>query len=322
MCQGVILMQVVYVDAFNIEEPLKESCACIGYFDGFHRGHQVLLDTCIQHAKKKNLASALITFDPDPWTVFKHEKQKHLMTLDDKIQFAQSYGFDIMYIIQFSLSFSQLSIQQFHDVIHKLNVKCLVCGFDFRYGHKNSGDIHSLQEQSLFDVTVIDSVNFSNLKISTSRIEPLILNGEIEQANDLLGYIYSISGTIEHGYKRGSTLIQIPTANLKTKEEYIIPCTGVYAGYVLIDKVYLPAMINIGCNPTFNNQNLTIEAHILDFNQDIYEKHARFFFSNHIRKEIKFNSIDSLKKQLLMDIETTKILLKNDKLIKNTRKLF
>ena len=177
MCQGVILMQVVYVDAFNIEEPLKESCACIGYFDGFHRGHQVLLDTCIQHAKKKNLASALITFDPDPWTVFKHEKQKHLMTLDDKI---------------FSLSFSQLSIQQFHDVIHKLNVKCLVCGFDFRYGHKNSGDIHSLQEQSLFDVTVIDSVNFSNLKISTSRIEPLILNGEIEQANDLLGYIYSI----------------------------------------------------------------------------------------------------------------------------------
>ncbi len=315
-------MNVVSIDAFHLKYPFEPSCACIGYFDGIHKGHKELLLNCIEQADKNQLKKVCITFDPDPWVIFKNEKQKHLSTLSDKIQILSSYGFDEVYILQFSKEFASLSIESFHHLLKEMNIKILICGFDFKYGQFNSGNVDTLKKQNDFKVIVIDSVNFSNLKISTSRIEPLILKGELYQANVLLDYIYSISGYIEHGFKRGTNVLKIPTANLNVDQEYILPKTGVYAGMVLLENQFYKAMINIGTNPTFNNQHLTIEAHILDFDEDIYGQKIRFFFYDRIRDEMKFHSIDELKNQLLRDIQYVDQLNYDECLLKNTRNIF
>ncbi|MGN1277004.1 MAG: bifunctional riboflavin kinase/FAD synthetase, partial [Floccifex sp.] len=293
-------MKIRRINAFSLHEKFETSCACIGYFDGTHLGHQQLFTTCLKHAQ--NLKKVCITFDPDPWVIFKKEVQKHLMTLEDKIRFLDSFGFDELYILEFTKEFASLSISSFHQILKQMNIQILVCGFDFKYGKQNSGDVKSLSLQNDFQVIVVDSVNYSNSKISTSRIEPLIMNGKIKEANELLGYLYSIQGKVVHGYKRGSDILQIPTANLEVEKEYILPANGVYAGLVYVNHQFHKAMINIGKNPTFENKKKSIEAHIIDFNEDIYDKTVRFFFIDYLRSEQKFSCIQELKNQLLFDI--------------------
>ena len=318
-----MVVKVIYINAFEIPDSLPSSCACIGYFDGIHIGHQKLISKCLQVSKEKDTLSSFITFDPDPWTVFHQgEIYHHLTPLKDKIKIVESFGFDNFYCIHFTKEFASLSLSSFHDVLNQLHITDLVCGFDFKYAYRNSGNIETLKNQS-FNLYVIDSVNLENTKISTSRIEPNIINGHMILANQLLGYIYSVSGTIEHGFKRGSNLLCIPTANLKVDDEYILPKTGVYCGYVFVNKTYYKAMINVGNNPTFDNQKLTIEAHLLDFNEDIYDCISRFFFYTLIREEVKFEDFQHLKQQLLQDIETTRLKLEKDsQLYKNTQNIW
>lgn len=317
-------MKIIHVNPIDFNETFENTCACIGYFDGIHLGHVRLIEKCLAVSKDKQIKSAFITFDPDPWTVFHADQNmQHITTLMDKYRIIASYGIDVFYEIHFSKEFAAFSIDEFHSLLSKMNVKSLVCGFDFRYASKNSGDIHTLKKQNQFTVDVIDSVNLEDEKISTSRIEPLIEKGDILKANELLGYLYSVNGVIEHGFRRGSELLKIPTANLKVDPEYILPRTGVYSGYVLVDDVLHKAMINVGKNPTFNNQNLTIEAHILDFNQDIYDKESRFYFYDLIREERKFDSFMDLKNQLFKDIDTTRENLNKDsKLMISTKNIW
>ena len=296
--------------SFNQLPNLEKSACCIGYFDGLHKGHQQLIKKAKQEAKDNHLLSGMITFHPDPWTLFHPEKPlTHLCTLDDKMELARSMQLDVFYILEFSKEFASLSVDQFHQVLKDMHIVSLVCGFDFQYGTKNSGNIQSLLSQKDFKVSVIDSVNDKEEKISSSRIEPCIEKGDMECANELLGYPYSISGTIGHGYRRGTNLLEIPTANLDYNEEYVLPQVGVYAGFILLDQMIYPTMINVGNNPTFGNHELSIEAHILDFNQNIYDKPARYFFLEKIRDEIQFDHFEQLKDQLHQDIQTSKMAL-------------
>ena len=175
--------------------------------------------------------------------------------------------------------------------------------FTFTSEGKNSRNKHL---KNYFDVSVIASVNSKNEKISSSRIEPLIQSGKMDLANELLGYMYSIEGVIEHGFKRGSTLLKFPTANLGANPDYLMPSSGVYAGFVYVDDTFYGAMINVGNNPTFENTKISIEAHIFDFDQDIYERQVRFFFLKKTRDEIRFDGFEALKKQLQSDIVTCK----------------
>lgn len=300
-------MQVVHID-YKQPISLPESACCIGFFDGFHLGHKALVQKAIEVAKDQGLRAGLITFDPDPWVIFKPDANlDHLTSLQDRIQLARTMGIEYFYVMHFTREFASLDPDAFHSVLHQMNVKHLICGFDYQYGKKNAGDVETLSRQSLFQVHVIDSVNDNSLKISSSRIEPLIRSGNVEEANRLLDTYYSIQGVIEHGFHRGNDLLQIPTANLSLQESYVLPGVGVYAGYMLYDGQLYQAMINVGKNPTFSNQMLTIEAHILDFSQDIYGKQVRYFFVSKIRDEIKFPGIEALRYQLLSDIETTRI---------------
>ena len=299
-------MQVIQIDVHQIPE-LEETAACIGFFDGMHKGHQELLKRTKKTATKKKIKSAIITFEPDPWAVFYPQKElHHLFTLADKIHFAQYMEFDFVYVLHFTKEFASLDITQFHEMLHQMHIHSLICGFDFRYATKNTGNVQTLKEQSYFDVLVVDSINDRSIKISSSRIEPLILQGQVLKANRLCGFAYSMEGVVCHGFKRGSTILGIPTANLDVNNDYIVPVVGVYAGMVSVDDQMYGAMINIGNNPTFENKIQTIEANLFHFNADIYDQTVRFYFLDKIRDEKKFSSAKELKSQLLNDIERSK----------------
>ena len=314
-------MDVISISLENLPLFHEDVCACIGYFDGIHIGHQQLLSKCIDISKQKHTKACMITFDPDPFVIFHPElKNEHITPMEDRIHLAHAFGMDCVYKLEFTKEMASLSIDAFHELLNRLRVIHLVCGFDFKYAYKNTGNIETLKNQS-FDMTVIDSINDDCMKISSSRIEPYIKEGKVYKASQLLGYIYSISGVVVHGFQRGSHLLNVPTANLLYNPEYVLPKVGVYAGYALVHNVMYKAMINVGKNPTFDNEELTIEGYILDFNQDIYDQNIRFFFYHFIREEMKFNSIDDLKNQLYKDIQTTKTIcsMEDDLLLKTSK---
>ena len=312
-------MQVIHIDYKEVPTLAKSAC-CVGFFDGFHLGHQALVKKAVSVAKEKQILAGLITFDPDPWVIFKPDANlDHLTSLQDRIHLAAQMGIEVFYILHFTREFAALEPDAFHELLKRMNVVHLVCGFDYRYGKKNSGDVDRLSRQSYFDLSIIDSVNDSSLKISSSRIEPLIRSGQIEEANRLLDTYYSIAGRIVPGFQRGNSLLQVPTANLSLEESYVVPGVGVYAGYMLYDGIFYKAMINVGKNPTFANQSLTIEAHVLDFSKDIYGESVRFYFVSKMRDEIKFESFSALKNQLFSDIETTRSVLSKKA---NTKELY
>ena len=317
-------MEVIRIDYLNVPKDLSKSSCCIGVFDCLHTGHQALLENCIKKAKELNIQSGLITFDPDPWKIFFPERVcRHITTLQDRIHLANAMGIEVMYVITFSKDFAALDVDAFHMLLHKMNVSYITCGFDFKYASKNSGNVDTISSQNYFGVSVIESVNSKNEKISSSRIEPLIQSGKIDLANELLGYMYSIEGVVEHGFKRGSTLLKFPTANLGANPDYLVPSSGVYAGFVYVDDTFYGAMINVGNNPTFENKKVSIEAHIFDFDQDIYDQRVRFFFLKKTRNEIRFNGFEELKKQLESDIITCKkVILKEMKYIQKTATLW
>lgn len=286
----------------KIETPVV---ACIGFFDGLHLGHQALISKTLELAERHQAKSALITFDPDPWVVIKDVKEyQHLSTIKRREELASKLGIDMIITLDFTKEMSALTPYDFlHQALVPCNLKALVCGFDFHYGLKGMGnpDILRKDAKDIFEVEVIDSVNEEDKKISTSRIVEYLENGEITHANRLLGYLYQVEGTVIHGQKRGRE-IGFPTANIDVNPEYIIPKIGIYEGWVNVANEWYPAIVNIGHNPTFNYSNkLSIEAHILNFNRQIYGQNVKLEFVKYLRDEMKFKSIGELIKQMEND---------------------
>lgn len=280
---------------------LEKSVCALGYFDGVHRGHRQLMETAIAKAKAAGIQSAVLTFDPDPWQVLKPNADlHHLSDLEDKAMILESMGIDCFYIVNFTREFAGLSNEQFHQFLKDLNITEVVCGFDYTYGKKGSGNIETLRKDSGLPVDVIEQISDHEEKISSSRIEALIREGNVEEAGELLGYLYTMKGTVESGFQRGRKL-GFPTANLSFSKEELCPASGVYAGYVLVKNHAYKAMINVGTNPTFNNREKTIEAHLFDYSGSLYGKKVRFLFARRLRSEIRFASVEDLKEQLRRD---------------------
>lgn len=316
-------MEILRIDHTHLP-PLSDSIACIGFFDGLHKGHQALILETLEQAEKKSLPSSLITFDPDPWTIF-HPDRKiyHILPLEDKMKIAEAMGLDRMIILHFTEDFAALSVDDFHLLLHHLHIKHLICGFDFAYAYKNQGNVDTLHNQNFFSVKVIDKIQDKNGKISSTRIENSLLQGWVLHAAQMLGACYSLEGIVQHGYHRGSSLLSFPTANLRLNHEYLIPKEGVYSGLAEWKSILYPSMINIGKNPTFNNDALTIEAHLIDFNKDLYDQKIRLYFVDRIRDEMRFSGVSALKSQLQRDILTTKEQLnEHSDLILTTAKLW
>lgn len=293
-------MNTIFCSVDDLPE-LGPHTAAVGFFDGFHQGHVKLLEEAEALASAKGIRSAVLTFDPDPWTVFNPGGNlDHLISLHDKMILADSLGIDEMIVLHFDKSFASLSIEDFHAIIEKLSITDLVCGYDYTYASKGAGNVDTLKAQNGFGVHVVDKITADAKKISSTRIEKLVRSGNVEKAAELLGYYYSAAGIIGYGYRRGRKM-QFPTANLEPDQGTVIPQTGVYAGYVCVEGELYQAMINIGSNPTFGNTSRSIEAYLLNFDGDLYGKRVRFFFVEYLRSEIRFEGADALKKQLEKD---------------------
>jgi riboflavin kinase/FMN adenylyltransferase len=280
----------------------------VGTFDGIHNGHKILIRQIINEAKKRDGASILISFDPHPKSVImpQGEQLRLLTTNDEKTALIEKEGVDHMVIAPFTKEFSKLSAMEYIEqfLVKRFHPAAIVLGYNHRFGHHRDGNIEllgKLSGQYQFDVIEIHKQLINDIEVSSTRIRLALTEGDVSTANSLLGRRYSFQGIVIKGDQRGRT-IGFPTANLKlNNEQKLIPARGVYAIYAGSGNKVYKGMMNIGVRPTVNGTTETIEAHLFDFNQDIYGERLTIDCVCRIRNEIKFESIDRLKHQLELD---------------------
>lgn len=292
------------IAAFNSSE---KTIVTIGTFDGIHIGHQKILKDLIRTAKKENKKSVLLTFFPHPRMVLQKDVSIRLInTIEEKSSLLEKMGLDYLIIHPFSQEFSRLSALDFvrNILVNQLNTSRLIIGYDHHFGKNREGNIHQLREYSLlydFEVEEIPAQDIDNVSVSSTKIRTALKEGRLKTANNYLGYHYMLNGTIVNGKKLGGK-IGFPTANLDIKEPYkLIPKTGVYIIKTIIDAVLYTGMMNIGFNPTVKGKCQTIEAHLFDFNKDLYGRKVTIELLFFLREEQKFNSIEDLIIQLNLD---------------------
>ena len=300
-------MNKIYLDEKTT--PGKPLVATIGFFDGVHRGHQFLIKQVCDEAKASGMESAVITFDEHPRKVLHQDYQPRLLsTLEEKLILLSRTGIDNAVVLHFDREMAGLSAHDFMEkVLHdRLNVKKLIIGYDNRFGHNRAeGFDDYVRMGHEMGIEVIQSQAFSldGVNVSSSYIRKLIEKGELELANKCLGYPYAIYGKVVSGYQEGRKL-GFPTANLDLSGSgQLVPANGVYGVKVrLQDSMqYRRGMMNIGTRPTFNGKNLSIEAYIFDFSDDIYGQTLVAAFIHRIRDEHKFDSAEELAEQMRND---------------------
>ncbi len=297
--------------------PLEKAVVTTGTFDGFHIGHQKIIDSLQEVAKKIGGETVIITFHPHPRLVLFPDDNdlKLLSSLDEKIELLSKAEINHLLIIPFNKEFSRLTSLEFvRDIlVNKIGTKKLIIGHDHHFGRNREGNYQSLAELSelyKFDVEEIPAQDINNIAVSSSKIRTALLKGNIQEANQYLNYTYKITGNVVEGNKLGRT-IGYPTANISVGETYkLIPADGVYAVKIVLDNLPYNGMMNIGYKPTVNGSSRTLEVNIFDFEQDIYNKNIRVEFLQRIRSEKKFDGLDALKGQLKSDEKTARELLK------------
>ncbi|MDD8048932.1 MAG: bifunctional riboflavin kinase/FAD synthetase [Thomasclavelia sp.] len=294
-------MEVIKIK-YNEVLKLDPCVMAIGFFDGFHIGHQKLIEETIKIASTKNIKKGIITFSNQANSIISKKSPKFLMSLDEKINYINNYDFDYFVILEFDEMFSKMEYNHFIDkYIIDSNIKEVVCGFDFRFGYKGKGNVSLLQNySSAYTVSVIQKQTIYNKRVSSTLIRELITLGKLEDVKNMLKRNYSISGIVIHGKKLGRKM-GFPTANVDYTN-HVIPKKGVYGGYAYYQGTKYVCMINVGYNPTVSNLNKpSLEVSIFDFDKDIYDEILNVEFVYYVREEQKFNGIDELKDQLKRD---------------------
>lgn len=299
-------IELTYPHTLVLEELPHTVCA-IGFFDGVHKGHQKLIESAVTEAKNKNMESAVITFHPHPSVVLKNSSQqvKYITPIREKQDILQKLNIDRLYIIKFNKELASLSPETFIDhFIIGLNIKHLIAGFDFSYGHKGAGNMGTIvtHAKGAFTHTTIDEVKDNGEKISSTKIRKLLQAGDIESVNHLLGRTLMTDGIVVKGDQRGRTL-GYPTANLKVNPDALLPKIGIYAVKVLYRNQTYEGMASLGLKPTFNS-NLSepvLEVNIFDYNNDLYGEELLVEWHEYIRDEQKFSDVDGLVKRIAQD---------------------
>ena len=282
--------------------------ATIGFFDGVHRGHRFLINQIIDLSEKRGATSMVITFSNSPRSVVDTSyTPKYLTTSKEKERLLYGLGIDNIIIKTFTPELMNLTAYQFMEQILKqeLNIDILVIGYDHRFGHNRSegfDDYVRYGKEIGIEIVKAEAYKENNTPISSSIIRDALSRGDIKMANDNLGYDYSIEGTVINGFKIGRT-IGFPTANINTVANKMLPKDGAYVVRVHVNNNIFTGMLNIGHRPTFDNGERSIEVHILDFKDCIYDKQITIDFIAKIRDEKKFQSIEELTQQLKKDEE-------------------
>lgn len=275
----------------------------LGYFDGVHIGHRAVIKSAVDFAKKNNTKSAVITFSDHPYCYFKGVCPKYILTREEREKRIASLGIDYLYELNFE-DFALLTAKEYLNniLINHFHPISISTGWNHNFGKNKSGNVNFLEEQAKnynYKYFKIPPQKINNEIISSTKIRKLLSEGNIEKANLMLGQNFSIEGKIVKGNQIGRT-IGFRTANLVYPPELIELPYGVYA----VDTTYGKGIANFGIRPTINGSHTSLEAHILNFEKDIYGEIINVNFNKMIRTEKKFPSLDALKKQINLDIKS------------------
>ncbi len=298
----------------SLDRPLVRAVLTIGNFDGLHLGHRAIMKTVIGRARALEGEAVVYTFDPHPRKLLHPETAPRLlMTLAQKCELLEAIGVDVLIVEPFDKTFSSVPPEVFiNEYIHeRIAPTEIYVGHDFHYGRDREGSMRLLTETGPrlgFSVTIVPEVTHCGRDVNSTRIRALIEQGEVEEAAQLLGRPFCVRAKVIEGEKRGRT-IGFPTANLAPENE-VLPGAGVYAGDLrFLDDgqpakdVTLPAVTNVGLRPTFGRgDSLLAEAHLIDFDGEVYGRHVDLSFRHRLRAEKKFPGIDSLREQIARDV--------------------
>lgn len=296
-------METINIRLNSLNATCDNYTVAIGNFDGLHYGHRKIIDLAKKIAYENKTKLGIMSFDITPRQIVNSIDNYYVLrSFDQKFKILESFDVDALFLIHFNNEVKEISASDFVEkMIIDNNIKFVVCGFDFKFGKNQEGDINFLKKYDEFETIVLDSIDYENEKIGSSKIHEMIIHGEIEKANNLLVSPYSIIGKVISGNKKGRT-IGYPTANILPIINYRIPQQGVYATKAIVGGKEYNSMTNIGHNPTFNFTNSTsIETNIFDFDQDIYGQEIEVVFKKCIRRERIFDNVEQLIKQLESD---------------------
>ena len=292
----------------NIPENIKNPVVTIGNFDGVHCAHQTIFSEVTKRADDIKGTSAAITFEPHPLKVISPEKFKPLITtLEQKKELVAEQGLDILLVIDFTPKFRSIAAKEFvqNILVRRLGIREIVVGYDYAFGNKREGNIDLLKEMGVhynFNVIQMEPVRIGETLVSSTSIRNLITEGNISEANRLLGRNYQIRGEVVEGKNRGKSLLGYATANLKT-DNGLMPREGVYIVAVELEGKVYQGLTNIGRNPTFKNKALSVETHLLDLSTNILNQRIKVNFLARLRDEITFDEAGELSRQISKDIE-------------------
>ncbi len=289
-------------------EAVAHPIVTIGTFDGVHLGHQAIFSKMKEEAKRTGGETIVITFFPHPRLVLYQDSVnlKFINTREKKIERLEKIGIDHLIIIPFTKEFARNSSEQFVTdyVVKYVHPAKVIIGYDHHFGKNREGNIRLLErlKQKLgYEVEEVPPFYIDGAPVSSTRIRDLLHDGNVKEANRMLGYEYAITGKVVRGQRIGHK-IGFPTANLEIPNEYkLITANGVYVCRVLLGNRILKGMGNIGVRPTIDHGDLTIEVHIFDFDEDIYDKKITIQFVDRLRDEKKFENLEALKTQLAKD---------------------
>ena len=305
-------MQIIR-DANELNAAGRKVCLAIGFFDGVHLGHQQIIRQTISDARQHNALALVITFDRHPATVVAPERAPQLIhPLAQKLRTIGSLGADALLLLHFDQAFSQQPADEFiRQLARSLGrVHSLCVGANFTFGHKRLGNVALLQQlgkELHFTVHGMAQVALDGKTISSTRVREAVRSGDLDFASQMLGRAYSISSIVEKGDQLGHRL-GFPTANLHVSG-LVLPPNGVYAAQAMVNGRNHRAVLNIGNRPTLQDPAAAtrLEVHLLDFNGELYGRELEVIFSDKLRDEQKFGSLDELKAQIARDVESARI---------------
>ena len=285
--------------------PVGDSAIAIGLFDGFHIAHRYLIEETAKEARKQGLSVGIFTFSSSGEI---KERSKKIYSTEEKLEIAETLGIDFAVVAEFS-EISDICAEDFvkETLIGHLSAKIAAVGFNFRFGKGAAGNAEMLKElMETFGggAMIFDEYTHEDITVSSTAIRKLLVSGECEKANELLGKPYFLTGVVTHGDGRGRTL-GLPTVNTDIPETKLEPKAGVYRSRVSIDGTLFNSVTNIGTCPTFGARVPHAETYILNFDSELYGKNIRIFLLEYLREERPFKDEKELKMQIKVDIEYT-----------------
>ena len=285
----------------------KKTILTLGTFDGVHIGHKKILHKLTNNTENGEYESLVLTFFPHPRMVLQEDSDIRLLnTIDEKIDLLDKIGIENLVIHPFDEAFSRLTAEEFvrSILVERFKIQKIIIGHDHRFGRNRTANIEDLiayGREYGFEVEQISVQEINDISVSSTKIRNALIAGDMDLANDYLGYDYFLTGTVIQGKQLGRT-IGFPTANLKIAEDYkLVPQNGVYIIKSVIKEQLVYGMMNIGFNPTVQRKTQSIEVHYFDFNADLYNQNISVSIVHRLRSEQKFDSVQHLQQQLQQD---------------------